>query len=502
MKKDFKLSTGLLTVVTLSSVVLASEATMSTVQAHTPTTAVTVAQANGNFQFIATVVDAKGNNLAGKIVVVSDVTDGASKVLQTLTTDAKGQAIFSALPTNRNISVSVDGVVKGYTLRTSEANTTKVASFTAEGVGQGTPTYSTSPLDVFVRNQDAEAIAGKSVTLKDAQGNDIETIVSNAEGLARFSQKLMDGTFYQIYVDGKKLAENMPGHYSTVYLDQSSSEHKHDDKKDSSTKSDPSTGQKSEEGFTFVATVMNKEGKALEGKEVALFDITDGKALALTSVKTNASGQAIFKKLPLSRNISVKVDGEDKGYTLRTSENGAEKAVAFYAKGEGQKAVPTTKTPLTVTVRDADGQGLPNQKVTLKNELGQVMAEMMTDKDGKVTVTDKLMDGMFYSLLVNDVKMRDLTPGNDVSVYLKADQIKKATDKDASDMTKSDKNSTKSADKTSDKVDNAKKSLDPVKQDSKTLPKAGDKAVTILSLVGVVMLGLASLLLIAKKKMN
>ncbi|MGT2914749.1 hypothetical protein [Streptococcus dysgalactiae] len=57
---------------------------------------------------------------------------------------------------------------------------------------------------------------------------------------------------------------------------------------------DTSKGQATEQtkatGFNFLVTILDKEGKVLEGKEVALSDITDGKPLPLKAAKTNAKG--------------------------------------------------------------------------------------------------------------------------------------------------------------------------------------------------------------------
>lgn len=84
---------------------------------------------------------------------------------------------------------------------------------------------------------------------------------------------------------------------------------------------------------------------------------------------------------------------------------------------------------MTITVRDSGGNGLAGQTVTLVNDLGQTVAEMTTDAKGKATFVNQLMDGMFYNYLVNGIKMNTVTPGNDISAYLKTSQIKKADEK-------------------------------------------------------------------------
>lgn len=294
----------------------------------------------------------------------------------------------------------------------------------------------------------------------------------------------MDGTFYAIFVDGKKMSETVPGMPVNVALD---------------TSKEQATEQPKATGFNFLVTILDKEGKVLEGKEVALSDITDGKPLPLKAAKTNAKGQILFEQLPLSRNISVTVDGKSQGYTVRTDQNGQLKEAAFYAEGKGSVAPEYTKKPLTITVRDSGGNGLAGQTVTLVNDLGQTVAEMTTDAKGKATFVNQLMDGMFYNYLVNGIKMDTVTPGNDISAYLKTSQIKKADEKpmpEPSDKTDASKQKDKA------KGMDTKKAAAPVKQEGKTLPKAGDKGVTLVSLIGLVILGIAGMLTLTKAKMK
>lgn len=166
-------------------------------------------------------------------------------------------------------------MVKGYTIRTSQANSQLAASFTAQGVGQGIFDYTKTPVDVYVRNQDAEAIVDKAVTLKDSSGNLVEIVTTGKDELARFTKGLMDGTFYAVFMDDKKMSETIPGMPVNVALDTSKGQ---------------ATEQTKATGFNFLVTILDKEGKVLEGKEVALSDITDGKPLPLKAAKTNAKG--------------------------------------------------------------------------------------------------------------------------------------------------------------------------------------------------------------------
>ncbi len=55
-----------------------------------------------------------------------------------------------------------------------------------------------------MRDQNAEPVSGRTVTLKTQAGREIASLVSGDNGLTRFTDRLLDGTFYQYFVDGKK----------------------------------------------------------------------------------------------------------------------------------------------------------------------------------------------------------------------------------------------------------------------------------------------------------
>ncbi|WP_231199674.1 hypothetical protein [Streptococcus equi] len=69
----------------------------------------------------------------------------------------------------------------------------------------------------------------------------------------------------------------------------------------------------------------------------------DGAKTTIASAKTNADGQAVFTKLPLSRNISVSIDGKLQGYTVRTSEPNEHKAAAFMSTVKEQSLLFTLR---------------------------------------------------------------------------------------------------------------------------------------------------------------
>ncbi|HEO6650281.1 TPA: LPXTG cell wall anchor domain-containing protein [Streptococcus agalactiae] len=172
----------------------------------------------GDFTFTATVTDPAGKVLSGKDVQVVDTT-GERKTLATVKTDAKGQAVFEKLPLGRSLTVLVDGVAQGYTLRTGVDGDKRSSSFTVDGKGTVEPEYSKTPLVVVARDESAEPLAGQEVVLKHRTGRLVETVVTGADGKAVFSKSLLDGTLYDIFVNGKKLSEAMTGAERSVYLD-------------------------------------------------------------------------------------------------------------------------------------------------------------------------------------------------------------------------------------------------------------------------------------------
>ncbi|KAF1246031.1 LPXTG cell wall anchor domain-containing protein [Streptococcus agalactiae] len=504
MNKSFNTKLGLVTVAVLSGIVLTSQLPVNA-KAETP---VMAASAQQGFHFVATVVDSQTRVLPGKLVTLSEVTS----IIASVKTNDAGQAIFNNLPIKRNLSVSVDGQVKGYTIRTDVAGSSKAASFTATGVGTNEPTYSKKTIDITVRDQNAEPVSGRTVTLKTQAGREIASLVSGDNGLTRFTDRLLDGTFYQYFVDGKKIGDIVPGESRSAYVNVAP-------KKDY---------------FTFTVTALDKDGLVVKGKEVTLTDITDGKAVALASLKTNDNGQAIFTNLPLSRNISVSIDGKSKGYTLRTDVAGSHKAAAFYVDGKGTKAPQFSAEAAVVTVYDANGNTIANQEVTLTNSNGTIVAKGLTEKDGKARFANKLMAGTLYNIFVNGIEMsKTALVGSDVSVFLTDKQIKKEKpvtpdkldkemnqekEKELLDTPKPVPPTSKPTAPIKNKKDDSPKKFTKSQSSSlkssvkaigakpkamtalaKKLPKTGDQAISILTLVGFIVTGLAIMLGFLKK---
>lgn len=234
-----------------------------------------VASVDQGFNFVATVLDKDDHALAGKEVVVSDVTDGVAKVVASAKIGANGQATFSNLPLSRSLSVSVDGVVKGYTVRTDVAGSTQTGSFKADGVGTAAPSYSKQSIILTIRDQEGEAYSGQSVSLKTKE---VGKGISDASGKVVFADKLVDGTFYDVFVNGVQKDPILPGQSRSLLIERPASAIPSPAPKEAD--ATPVKGS-----FSFTATVLDKDQRVIPGKEVRLYDITDGKSVELAVQK-------------------------------------------------------------------------------------------------------------------------------------------------------------------------------------------------------------------------
>ncbi|MFC5630916.1 MULTISPECIES: carboxypeptidase-like regulatory domain-containing protein [Streptococcus] len=469
----------LLTAATLAMVTLTGKDTESLVFAHTHT-AVTAEQ--GNFSFTAIVLGENGKTLANKEVSLTPTTgNGQSLSAQT---DDKGMAVFSSLPLNTNYSVSVNGVEKGYTIRSGVADEAMVARFTLPEDGINTPSYSAQKMLIKVVDEEAEGLAGQTVELKDPTGQVIGRAVTEANGQVTFADNLVDGTFYDILVNGKAKTKLRPGQDGVAFLESNeivrstvtdsvdelevkrayvakgagvdvekvtvldTSKGKalmypHDDhyhvilvadidvtkpfndghghhEHEHEHDESPVSGQ-----FTFVATVVDQSGKALPNRVVKLVDITTGEGHEVATAKTDDKGRAVLTGLPLLRSLSVLVDGKSQGHTVRTGQDGDERFGGFIVDGVGTSKPVESKQVLTVHVRDEEAVGLADQTVTLKDKNGRLIAETRTDKEGRAAFNSDLIDGLFYDVFVNGKALASAFPGQEISVALSGDQIVK-----------------------------------------------------------------------------
>lgn len=415
MKRKSNSVIGFIAVATLSASFLV-HSTMD-VRADVPAADVPVNAAKG-FNYTVTVVGDNGKTLAGQQVSLFDTT--AVRVeYASGATDSSGRITFENLPLSHNFSVSINGQIQSYTVRTDQANANLASSFKIAGQGTGLPSYSKSAITITVRDEEGIPVANKNISLKDKEGNLLSTKTSDSNGQIIFSDQLMDGTYYGYYLDDRLIGEAMPGESRNVYVDTS-----------------VAPASEKTQGFTFIATVLDDQGLTLSNKEVVLTDITDGSNGPKMAMKTNGDGEAIFSNLDLSRNFSVAVEDLDQAYTVRTDRAGAELRSSFIAKGQGEKQPKYSTDPLVVVVRDANSEPLPGQKVVLKDVRNHVVGEMVTGQDGKAIFTNGLLDGTFYHISVNELQdVSEAMPGSERSVYLTDEQIVSPDDAATADKT-------------------------------------------------------------------
>ncbi|WP_159545370.1 LPXTG cell wall anchor domain-containing protein [Streptococcus halichoeri] len=290
----------------------------------------------------------------------------------------------------------------------------------------------------------------------------------------------------------------------------------------------------SKQGFSYTATVLAQDGKTLSGRQVTLTDITNGAGGRQISVTTNTNGQATFTNLELARNYSVTVDGINQGYTVRTDQAGAQLQASFYATAKNGEAAPSySKTPLTVTVYNEEGEAVPGQSVTLKNKLGQVVKTLTSDQNGKAVFSEGLLEGSFYDITVNNLAyVAHAMPGEDRSYYLKSEEIKpaptpqnknQAADKTATDTSHHNqaatdkelpqppkdnaKNTNKAANQSANKQTPTEPATNILAADthakSKTsLPGTGDHNTSLLAWLGAISLAVLGLGLVATKRVK
>ncbi|MCK1200744.1 LPXTG cell wall anchor domain-containing protein [Streptococcus uberis] len=496
MKSYLKCRYGLITTSVLAATVLATGWQSTSVLAENPTTSPTTTVTSNGFSFQATLLDRNGKTVAGKTVSLYDITEGKNTLVQSITSNQDGIALFTNLPLNRNLSVSIDDVAQGYTTRTSESGQVRSSAFYIDGQGTNTPKYSDKTITISVLNEEAEPLANQKVTLTNPLKEVVGEAMTDADGNVVFKDKLLDGVFYNYAVNGKSIDSAQPDSKRSVFLE---------------------SKQVDRDGFTFKATVLGQNGKTVAGKTVSLYDITEGKNTLVQSITSNQDGIALFTNLPLNRNLSVSIDDVAQGYTIRTSENGQVRSSAFYVDGQGAQTPKYSDKTITISVLNEEGEPLANQKVTLINPLKEVIGDANTDADGKVIFSDKLLDGVFYNYAVNDQTIDATQPDTSRSVFLRADQILKESPKNtaseaATNLEKTSEskegnmpqqNQSEAKEKAPEKqvdANGANKKAPGHGEVKKGLPMAGERGGRLFTFIGLsLILGIAGYLLKHKK---
>ncbi|CYV66306.1 TPA: LPXTG cell wall anchor domain-containing protein [Streptococcus suis] len=272
-------------------------------------------------------------------------------------------------------------------------------------------------IEITVQDEDATPLSSQLVELKTSSNESLGSRLSDQNGKVSFTDKIVEGTFYEYYVNGEKIGEVFPGQSRFAYL--SSDKIVKEEASSYSSKKE----ETEEKGFTFTATIINKNGKVLADKEVQIVDTSTREHKVVATNRTNAKGQAIFNHLPLNINLSVVVDGVAQGYTLRANGSESQLGSSFIAEGEGTVDPEFSMTPLTVVIRNAGANPVSGQEVTLVDKTGRSIGTLRTNADGRAIFKEGLLDGTFYTVLVNGKVMSEVMTGMERSIYLSNKEI-------------------------------------------------------------------------------
>lgn len=150
--------------------------------------------------FTTKVIDSNQALLSDQVVRLYDITYGRELVAENNTHD--GQAVFNKLKVSHNYSVEINGESIGYTFRSSEENAQLSHTFILADVkGSDEHKIATITSTVSVFNEDGMALAGKKVDLF-YRGQVVGHALTNQDGEAVIDG-LVEGTFYDIHVDGQ-----------------------------------------------------------------------------------------------------------------------------------------------------------------------------------------------------------------------------------------------------------------------------------------------------------
>ncbi|MCU7557872.1 hypothetical protein [Macrococcus capreoli] len=167
--------------------------------------------------FNAYVINNQYQYVKNQVVKLVDITKG-TKVYAVKKTDKFGKVTFTQLPAERNFAVYVNGVNQGYTIRGSEG-TQFATTFYVNKKGAYQYNVPTQPATVNVVNEDGEAVKGQTVDIYRGKVK-VQTVKTNEKGKAVFTKNITVGTYYDVYVNGKKINNNFvrSGESSYVYL--------------------------------------------------------------------------------------------------------------------------------------------------------------------------------------------------------------------------------------------------------------------------------------------
>ncbi len=367
----------------------------SVTETHSPA----LADATDAVTVTATLMDADGNPVSGETITFPAVAD-LRIVEQTATTDEQGQAVAK-------VTSTVAGV---YTVAAEYKGKTRAVdiSFIANpATADITNSHSTVTEVGSPSLADGNAVIEVTVALKDAYGNPVANqMVTFPEvvGLKIAEQALTTDAAGQVRVN---VTSTVAGTYSLGAEYQGKSRSVQvifiaNPATADITNSHSSVTETSSPALadgnaivTVTATLKDADGNPVPDQEVA-FPAVSGLTITEQSSTTNTDGQVIASvtsKMAGTYSVAAEYRGKSRAVEVVFNANPATADITndystFTATGSPALADGSAVITVTATLKDADGNPVPNQAVTFPAVTGLSITEQngVTNDDGKVFV--------------------------------------------------------------------------------------------------------------------
>ncbi|WP_414047410.1 hypothetical protein ACMGE7_12130 [Macrococcus equi] len=167
--------------------------------------------------FKAYILNEKYQFVKGKKVKLVDITNKRIDYA-TKTVGNSGIATFKNLPAEHNFAVFIDGKNQGYTIRGIEGSVFE-RTFFVKGKGTGKYNIPTKPAVVKVIDENGQPLKKQKVELYRGKNKVRQSFTKN-DGTASFINKITVGTYYDVYVNNKKINNKFAasGENEIVYL--------------------------------------------------------------------------------------------------------------------------------------------------------------------------------------------------------------------------------------------------------------------------------------------
>ncbi|MBM3204796.1 hypothetical protein FJZ48_02330 [Candidatus Uhrbacteria bacterium] len=363
---------------------------------------------NEDFTFTATIRNAAGNPLVGKLVQISTSLGGMSTVPGGAFTNELGQAVYTirfSQTGTATLSVSVDGVTIDPAQTVIEVKDNTVSanhssiSFSSTSVGVNQEIIFTAD----IRNAQSQPLAGKLIQVfsdKNIMTSDPAAALTNTSGVGTY--KLRFSQTGQVVLTVKVDGVTIPPITTITIADSAVSV-----TNSSITFSSNSIGVNQD--VTFTANVRNAQGQPLAGKLIQVFSDKNIMTSDPGAAYTNTSGVGTYK-LRFSQSgpvvLTAKVDGMTISpvTTIQVTDPGISASQSTVSASPTTVATdPVYGSGVSVTVRNSSGQLMTGKWVSLQvspsasvtvspsnvmtNELGVANFVVKSSAAGTVSVT-------------------------------------------------------------------------------------------------------------------